>query len=651
MAQMNDNLEERNRALSQLPLDPKWAVADFGPNFPIPSEALDEPDEHGFAIPRIHQYRPGINLQLQRNGHVPWETLKQAADQPLFRACIEIRKQRISTLDWCFRVKPSYAARVALKSGRNEYEVQEDLRKEFQEEIDRLTTWWEIPDRKNGLETADWLSQVQEEQLTWDALAIYPHKTYGGDLLNFTVIDGSTIKPLLDEQGGRPMPPLPAYQQLLYGFPRGDFTADTVDLDGKLVVPGAFSSSQLIYRRRVVRTWTPYGYSPTEQALLDGALWDKRFRWMMAEYTEGAQPVQYLVNKGDTDWDPRQLLSYEKFLNDRLAGKTAERFRNPLLPVGVEPVRTEQNNERYKPEYDLFLIKLQAMHFGVTMPELGFTEAGGLGSTGYHEGEEDIQFRKDLTTVRWLNDFVSSLSRTHLNMPDAIEFTFLGLDEEDEGVADAIDESRLKGARATINECRGRLGLPAKDFPEADMLMLMTERGVVFLEGASEAAPPGVLIEPAELSGSDTAGEQTDPAPAGPAKQKVQGSPQPARPVKQSPSAADMAKELEQFAKWLGKAPEGRKPFEFRHLDPANLAEAFKAADGDKDTCPCGTPVVYDWANGWQHGDGSISHDDGESVSDKMALAKAGGNPKVSSSNGPDGSGLTHSSPYSRPSS
>lgn len=57
-------------------------------------------------------------------------------------------------------------------------------------------------------------------------------------------------------------------------------------------------------------------------------------------------------------------------------------------------------------------------------------------------------------------------------------------------------------------------------------------------------------------------------------------------------------------------------------------------AEGDTGTCPCGTPVVYDEMNGWQHADGSISHDDGESVSDKMAAvakaAKAGkqGSPK-----------------------
>jgi 8-oxo-dGTP pyrophosphatase MutT (NUDIX family) len=52
--------------------------------------------------------------------------------------------------------------------------------------------------------------------------------------------------------------------------------------------------------------------------------------------------------------------------------------------------------------------------------------------------------------------------------------------------------------------------------------------------------------------------------------------------------------------------------------------ETSDPSQGDEATCPCGTPVVYDEMNGWQHADGSISHDDGESVSSKMAaVAKA----------------------------
>jgi hypothetical protein len=584
------DIQHRLENLRQLPLDPRWRSATFGPDHPHRPDPLDDPNGEGFATPRIWQYPVAWNIPGRHvfRGHIGWEVLKSAADQPLFRACIEIRKQRISTLDWSFRISPEYAAKMARSSGKSDAEAAEDLRREFQEEIDRLTNFWLMPDRRNGYEFADWTGLLQEEQLVWDALAIYPQKTYGDDLFGLTILDGSTIKPLMDEQGGRPMPPFPAYQQIMYGYPRGDFTADTVTESGKVVVPGGYDSSQLIYRRRNIRTWTPYGFSPVEQALLDGQLWAKRFQWMISEYTEGSQAVQYLKQTQDSGWEAAQLLQYEKYLNDRLSGKTGERYRNPLLPFGVEPVNSAQVPERYKPDYDLFLIKLQAMHFGVTMPELGFSEPGGLGSSGYHEGQEDIQFRKDLTSVRWLSSLINSISRAHLNMPQGIEFCFLGLDEEDEAAADEIDNNRVQSARMTLNESRVKIGLPTFDFPEADMPMLMTQRGIVFLQGAAEAAPAGVIIEPAELQ-TELRGDTA--AGGGQPKTKVQGSPKPARPVKQSPSAADSAaaaKELEQYGKWLAKGDPSR-PFEFKAIDPetadhlGDLAARFRKAAGDAD--------------------------------------------------------------------
>ena len=63
-------------------------------------------------------------------------------------------------------------------------------------------------------------------------------------------------------------------------------------------------------------------------------------------------------------------------------------------------------------------------------------------------------------------------------------------------------------------------------------------------------------------------------------------------------------------------------------------------SQGDESVCPCGTPAVYDELNGWQHADGSVSHDgDDESVSDKMAaIAKAADRPKAPARNGRAGS-------------
>jgi hypothetical protein len=46
---------------------------------------------------------------------------------------------------------------------------------------------------------------------------------------------------------------------------------------------------------------------------------------------------------------------------------------------------------------------------------------------------------------------------------------------------------------------------------------------------------------------------------------------------------------------------------------------------GREPTCPCGTPVVHDPVDGWQHADGSVSHDGehyGRSVSDLMKTAE-----------------------------
>ena len=50
--------------------------------------------------------------------------------------------------------------------------------------------------------------------------------TRGGALYSLDVIDGSTITPLVGEDGRSPEPPDPAYQQVLHGVPAADFSAD-----------------------------------------------------------------------------------------------------------------------------------------------------------------------------------------------------------------------------------------------------------------------------------------------------------------------------------------------------------------------------------------------------------------------------------------
>jgi hypothetical protein len=59
-----------------------------------------------------------------------------------------------------------------------------------------------------------------------DAPALCKRRTRGGALYALEPLDGATIKRLIDDWGRTPLPPPPAYQQILKGVPAVDYGAD-----------------------------------------------------------------------------------------------------------------------------------------------------------------------------------------------------------------------------------------------------------------------------------------------------------------------------------------------------------------------------------------------------------------------------------------
>ncbi|MGH3382678.1 MAG: hypothetical protein ACRDP6_48915, partial [Actinoallomurus sp.] len=464
-----------------MPRPEDWFSLPFNPGQPLDPAAINPTrTDTGRAEPRVWEYPVSWNLRQTDTRLIPWKTLRDAADGPIVRQCIEARQRNLTGLDWDVTISQD-AINDLKKAGASTAEATDALRERLAPEIDRLTAFWRRPDPQQGLNFTAWLWQLMEEQLVLDAVAIYPRQTYGGDLIGLRGIDGSTIKPLLDSDGARPEPPWPAYQQILYGFPRGEFNAE-VDPGGH-VEPG-MAADQLVYQRRNVRLWTPYGLSPVERALVDIGLYLKRHGWMRSEYDDGVTSEMVLKNLGTTGWTAQQTLEYEREYNDSLAGQTAQRMRARVMPPGMEPMLLNGIPERYKPDYDLHLIKLVASHFGVPITELGFSEAKGLGGSGWSEGQESVNYRGGtLPDAKWWGALFTEIQRIHLAAPPELEFKFLGLDEEDEGEADKLAESRVKTGRLTVNEDRDRLGLPRFDIPEADTPMVMLSREIVPLEG------------------------------------------------------------------------------------------------------------------------------------------------------------------------
>jgi SPP1 gp7 family putative phage head morphogenesis protein len=551
----------------------------FGPNIPLVPAPLDPTRRDGRAEPRLWEYPVSWNLPGHANRLVPWKTLRDAAGLPLIRDCIRIRKEEVRGLEWDIVL-----SRRAVDQARREkpdagaLDVERELRDKFVGQIDAAIEFWQTPDRGNGFTFTEWLCAALEEILVLDALPIYPRRTLGGELYSLEVLDGTTIKPLLDHRGGRPMPPEPAYQQNIHGFPRGEFMADTSDTDGEQI-PNAYAADQLIYIRREVRTHTPYGLSPVEQSLLDIDTWMKRVNWIRSEYTEGVMPAGWLINEqtGHT-WTPGQVREYERELNDYLSGNTAARHRYRVLPPGFKPddsSASDQQAEKYKPEFDLFLIKMVAGHFDLTAHELGFVEAQGLGGEGHAEGQDRINERKGRRpALRWIANLITDISRAHLGLPRELEFQWLGIEDESDSDQDedtSLEDLAMGGM--TLNELRDRRGLPRYTIPEADKPAIISATGTItFVEGAEERAAQAAELEAraVDLKASGPAGPPAGKGPQGGGKDSPPAAARSTSAGRGDSSAK--AAEAAAYRKWA-KGGSARR-FQLEHIvEPSDLEQ------------------------------------------------------------------------------
>jgi hypothetical protein len=564
-----------------LPRPPQWSTVPFAPGDPlIPAPINPVNPVTRRAEPRLRETEVSWNLNISTAPYVPWRILQEAADMPLFRKCIERRKS-VCELDFTVAVDPKAIAREAALTGQHEKDIESALREQYTTEIARISDWLELPDRGNGYDWPAWTSQLMENRLKYDATVIYPRKTYGGDLFALEVIDGKTIKPLMDDRGGRPLPPAPFAQQILYGFPRGEYIADAeIGPDGKPWIPGGYTPDELVYERTIIRPETPYGMSATEIALLDGIVWMRRMGWIMAEYTEGVMPPAMIETAETLEWNEVQWQDWQRALNDHLGGNTQERMKFPLMPPGTKAVQFPDQAERYKPDYDLFLVKLIAGDFGLPASEVGFTEAGALGAS-FHEGEEDILNRQTRRPdANWLSRVATKLAVRQLGMPNVLQVQILGLESEDEAAADAVASDRISRGVMSRNEDRGRIGLPPLQFEEADMMTVDVGRGVVFLDGASKLGAPGTLIQP----------PQAPPQMAPPAQDIGMGGADPkhgGQDDDEDGPQVSKAAEARALRRWLAKGAQARSqgrrrtPFECQALTEADARRMGLPASGE----------------------------------------------------------------------
>ena len=563
-----------------LPRNPWLGMVPFGPGLPITPGAINPLRPDGRPDPRRFEYQVAQNINVTETRLISFKTLRAAADQiDILRRCVEVTKSKLSGLDWDIVLGSDASEKIGAESGGDHVRAMAKAREKYTDEINRVREFWENPDRANGLTFTDWLMIAAEETLVIDALAVFPQPTVGGDLYGLQILDGATIKPLIDDRGMRPMPPAPAYQQILYGFPRSEFSANADDP----AADGEFTADDLAYMVRNRRTTSVYGFSPVERALPLADIYLRRQQWIRAEYTDGVMPDLMFTTDAEWGTNPDLLRAYENILNDDLSGQTEQRKRARLLPTGLTPISNEGYGEKFKDTLDDYLITSICGHFGVQPAEIGFSPKGGLGGAGFQEGQaENAEAIGIQPLANWYSKMITNLSYAYLGMPRELEFKLMTSKRLDNEANARKSQIEVTSAGKTINERRSELGLPLLDTPQADMPLLVAGADIFLF------SPDGIINAKDVISAPALEGPNATPiAPSTPntAESEAEEAPGPKEENEiEEELDRNTVDEVKAFMKWANKGKRARL-FEFKSLDPI-VGEALNrcAFDGDLET-------------------------------------------------------------------
>ncbi len=385
----------------------------FGPGQPIPPVAQQ-------VQGRLWDYPAALNMQTQPriNDPVKFSDLRALADGcDIVRMAIETRKDQIGTLKWD----------VVASSGET---VANDAR------ITLIKTFFKRPDRNHDWHT--WLRMLLEDLLVIDAPTVYIRLTNGNKPFSLDVIDGSTIKRVIDEQGRTPAAPDPAYQQILHG-----------------VVAADYSCEELLYLPRNVRAHKMYGYSPVEQIIFTINTLIRKEIFQQQYFTEGSLP-DAIIGVPPT-WNPDQIKSFEAYFNDQLSGNTSERRKVRFVADGVNYTPTK--TEPLKDDFDEWLVRIVCYAF--SLPPSAFVKQMNRAT---QEAAQNTAIEEGLAPLKqWVKELMDTIITQYFEAPD-LEFCWVDQKEEDPLVRAQINQLYVNVGVLTPNEIRLELGLdPLKE--------------------------------------------------------------------------------------------------------------------------------------------------------------------------------------------
>ena len=233
-----------------------------------------------------------------------------ADNSPLTRACIEFRKSEFRARDWDLVADPDAGPIDPFELGERRANAYGFLRRPD-------------PDYRSF---SSWLDAAVHEALTIDTLAILMRTGRA------TIMDGACLEPVVGPKGW-----IRSYRHHICPVPRR--TLQELILDGP--TPGHFAeygpAEILICRRFAARPWTPFGFSPVEEAITyrnDGTVdVEASEAGMFGSFALSAKafgmqpPDDYEDPEVDTDGWLHQRLTWFASVMDKVLGNSGLRWK------------------------------------------------------------------------------------------------------------------------------------------------------------------------------------------------------------------------------------------------------------------------------------------------------------------------------------
>lgn len=299
----------------------------FGPGQPPPQNAPEGTEGRTFDYPY------GYNLQRKPKygeGAVSFEQLRQLSrNLDVLRTVLETRKDEVCKQSGSF----------APIDGSSE-DTPDDP------QVKQLNDFMKYPDQEHDFKT--WIRILLEEMYVLDAPAIWLRPNLAGELHSLHILDGSTIKRVIDENGCTPLPTDPqpyniAYQQIIKGLVASQYTSD-----------------ELLYQPRNPAADRVYGYSHVEQIVMTILIGLRRVDHQLKLYTHGNIPMAFLL--APDNWTPEQMRRAQVWMDQLLAGNSENRSKAIIIP-NAKPEFPQK--DVLKDEFDEWIARIVCYQFGV----------------------------------------------------------------------------------------------------------------------------------------------------------------------------------------------------------------------------------------------------------------------------------------------